>query len=75
MIYEFIRKYNCEVAPKYSLHRKLLTMRDIGWICTFINDADLPTWEQRYYWSLRILAIEGINFVVDETLKLSSIRQ
>ena len=50
-------------------------MRDIGWICTFINDADLPTWEQRYYWSLRILAIEGINFVVDETLKLSSIRQ
>ena len=69
LIYNFMKKYNCEVAPKYNLHRKLLTMRDIGWICRFMSECSiLGGWEQKYYWSLRILAIEGINFMMADTI-------
>lgn len=38
-IYAFLVKYNCEVAPRYNLSRKLMTMRDIGWICKFLNEC------------------------------------
>ena len=38
-IYDFMVNYNCEVASKYGLTRKLLTMRDIGWVCKFINEG------------------------------------
>jgi midasin len=43
-IYEFLIEYNCNVAPRYNLTRKLLTMRDIGWICKFINDSNFTSW-------------------------------
>ena len=75
LIYNFVRKYNCEIAQKYSLSRKLLTMRDIGWICKFLKDAKLGSWQEKYYWGLRILAIEGINFIMNESeSKLSAIK-
>ncbi len=39
LIYDFLVRYNCDIAPRYNLTRKLLTMRDIGWICKFMNDC------------------------------------
>jgi hypothetical protein len=44
-IYEFLVEYNCVIAPKYNLTRKLLTMRDIGWICKFINESEFSLWQ------------------------------
>jgi len=38
----------------------------------------LSDWKQRYYWGIRILAIEGLNFVMGdgvEAQKLLSIKQ
>ena len=57
------------MAPKYGLNRKLLTMRDIGWVCKFMSECQsdkLNEWESRYYWAVRILAIEGVNFMMGD---------
>ena len=56
LIFDFMAEYNCKFAPRYGLSRKLLTMRDIGWICTLINQSQLPQWQLRYLSSIRILA-------------------
>lgn len=45
IIYSFLVHYNCEVAPRYNLTRKLMTMRDIGWICKFINESQFDSWQ------------------------------
>lgn len=39
-IFNFIKDYNCIMAPKYGLTRKLLTMRDIGWVCKFMCECE-----------------------------------
>jgi hypothetical protein len=67
LIFCFVETYNCVIAPKYALTRKLLTMRDIGWICKFMSECkgeQLVNWKERYYWALRVLAIEGANFAM-----------
>lgn len=67
-IYEFLIHYNCIVAPRYNLTRKLMTMRDIGWICKFINDSSFSSWEERYFWGITILAIEGIKYLMTDNV-------
>jgi len=38
-IYDFMKEYNCNLAVKYGLSKKLMTMRDIGWICKFMIEC------------------------------------
>ena len=64
-----------------------MTMRDIGWLCKFMGEASVEdvvggdgvgNWMSRYYWAIRILAIEGLNFYLDDglqTQKLPAIKQ
>lgn len=68
-IYEFLVEYNCVIAPRYNLTRKLLTMRDIGWICKFINECDFSSWQEKYFWSIIILAIEGIKYIMTDNIE------
>lgn len=81
LVYKFLKEYNCIMAPKYGLVRKMLTMRDIGWICKFMCEcslANLQTWQDRYYWALKILAIEGVNFMMadmTDSLKLVNMKE
>ena len=41
-------------------------MRDINWVCRFMNEATIDNWIHKYYWGLHILAIEGINFMMGD---------
>jgi len=68
-IYNFLQHYNCQVAPKHNLTRKLLTMRDIGWICKFINESHFETWQERYFWSVIILAVEGVRYIMTDSIE------
>lgn len=68
-IYEFLVEYNCKVAAKFNLSRKLLTMRDIGWICKFMNESEFEGWEEKYYWSIIILAVEGVKYIMTDTIE------
>ena len=43
-------------------------MRDIGWICKFINDTQFSTWQEAYFWSITILAIEGIRYIMTDNI-------
>lgn len=62
-------EFNSSIAPKYNLTRKLLTMRDIGWICKFINECQLEgNWEEKYFWSIIILAIEGVRYIITDSI-------
>jgi hypothetical protein len=72
-IYEFVEEYNCRVAGRYNLGRRLLTMRDVGWVCKFINDCGFPSWEECYYWSIAILAIEGLNYAMTDSIQGSQL--
>jgi len=72
-IFDFVRVYNCEVAPRYNLTRRLLTMRDIGWICKFINDTQFGSWQESYFWSIAILAIEGIRYIMTDNIEGSKL--
>lgn len=48
-------------------------MRDIGWICKFINDANFNSWEEKYFWSIIILAIEGIKYIMTDNIEGSKL--
>ena len=48
-------------------------MRDIGWICKFINESDMKDWKERYFWSLRILAIEGVNYLMADSIEANKL--
>ena len=78
LIFHFLSHYNCSLAPKYGLMRKMLTMRDIGWICKFMNECGLPGWTDKYYYGVRILAVEGVNYMmgdISESGKLEKLKQ
>ena len=72
-IYDFLVEYNCVIAQKYNLNRKLFTMRDIGWICKFINESIFESFEERYFWSIVILAIEGVKFIMTDNIEANKL--
>jgi hypothetical protein len=44
-------------------------MRDIGWVCRFIAETKTKfeeDWALAYYWALKILAIEGLKFMMND---------
>ncbi len=46
-----------------------MTMRDIGWMCKFITESKNyfgNDWNTSYFWALNILAIEGLNFMMND---------
>lgn len=55
-------------------------MRDIGWLCKFMSECEssrMTTWQTRYFWALRILAVEGVNFMMGDltdTIKLLNLK-
>lgn len=56
-------------------------MRDIGWICKFMCECEsenLRNWDDIYYWALRILAVEGVNFMMGDltdSIRLANLKE
>ena len=55
-------------------------MRDIGWLCKFMvdfsnanRDLHLQDWSDKYYYGMRILAIEGVNYLMGENNESSKL--
>lgn len=64
LLFEFVCEFNLNLSVKHNLQKKMLTMRDIVWVLSFIEQSrQLPaSIHERYGWALWILTVEAAEF-------------
>jgi midasin (ATPase involved in ribosome maturation) len=64
LLFEFVCIFNLEIAEKFCLQKKMLTMRDIVWVLSFIEKVIKlgKNIIEAYGYALWILVIEGSAF-------------
>lgn len=64
LLFEFVCVFNLELTEKYSLQKKMLTMRDIVWVLSFIQKTIklAKNTIEAYGWALWIMVVEGAAF-------------
>lgn len=76
LLFDFVCVFNLEIAQKFCLQKKMLTMRDIVWVLSFIQKAmSLGSGiVQAYGWALWIMVVEGSAFYTLPPKDLESLR-